>query len=145
MDMEAPRPGTRGEESRRGLDLDLRDTGTRTPSRLLSRRFAIGSLVALGILGANAFVSYRTIANLIDASRTVENTLKFVGALKDIQDFVTDSQIELRGYIISGERDRLIRAQERLGRASNLGQDLYALSAAIPDKMQQVKALDTLI
>jgi len=143
MDSRDTRP--RVEESRRGPDLERSDAGTGKRLRFLSRRFAIGSLVALGILAANAFVSYRTIANLIDASRTVENTLKFVGALKDIQDFVADSQIELRAYIIGGERDRLIQAQARLGRASNLVQDLYALSAVIPDKRQQVEALDTLI
>jgi diguanylate cyclase (GGDEF)-like protein len=117
--------------------------GKRLP--LQSRRFVVGSLVALAILVANAFVSYRTIANLIDASRTVENTLKVVGALKDIQDSVADSQLELRGYIISGERDRLIQAQALLGRAANLVQTLHDLSGAIPDQMQQVEALDTLI
>jgi len=54
-------------------------------SPFLSRRFVIGSLVAFGILVANAFVTYRTIANLIEASRIAENTLKVVEALKDLQ------------------------------------------------------------
>jgi hypothetical protein len=102
------------------LDLAQAEAGSWKPSRFLSRRFVVGSLVALGILVANAFVSYRTVANLIEASRTVENTLKVVGTLKDVQDAVADSQIELRGYILSGERDRLIQAQAYLGRAANL-------------------------
>jgi diguanylate cyclase (GGDEF)-like protein len=127
------------------LDLAQAEAGSWKPSRFLSRRFVVGSLVALGILVANAFVSYRTVANLIEASRTVENTLKVVGTLKDVQDTVADSQIELRGYILSGERDRLIQAQAYLGRAANLVLTLRALSGAIPDQMQQVDLLDSLI
>ena len=111
----------------------------------LSRRFVIGSLIALGILVANALVSYRTIANLIEASRTAENTLKLVGALKDLQGNVVDSEVELRGYIISRERDRLVRAQASLGRAANLAQTVRALSGAIPDQMPQVELLGALI
>ena len=92
----------------------------------LSRRFVIGSLIAFGILFANAFVSYRTIANLIEASRTAENTLKLVGALKDLQRNVVGSEVELRGYIIGGERERLAGAQAFVGRAADLVQTLGA-------------------
>jgi diguanylate cyclase (GGDEF)-like protein len=112
---------------------------------LLSRRFVIGSLIAFGILFANAFVSYRTIANLIEASRASENTLKLVAALKDLQRNVADSEIELRGYIMNGEGDRLARAQAYLGRAASLVQTLRALSGAIPDQMPQVELLGALI
>src|SRR6266852_4486237 len=104
------------EESRRGPE---RDAETQERSPFLSRRFVIGSLLAFGILAANAFVTYRTIANLIEASRIAENTLKVVEALRDVQGDVADSQIELRGYIISGERDRLERARAFLERAAN--------------------------
>jgi len=121
------------------------DAGTWKELPFLSRRFVIGSFIALGILVANAFVSYRTIANLVEASRTVENTLKVVGALKDVQDNVADSEVELRRYIIGGERDRLARAQAFLGRTANPVQTLRALSGAIPDQMQQVELLAALI
>ena len=124
---------------------ELSDAGTWKRLPFLSRRFVIGSLIAFGILFANAFVSYRTIANLIEASRTAENTLKLVGALKDLQGNVVGSEIELRGYIISGERDRLARAQAFLGRAANLVQTLRDLSGAIPDQMPQVELLGALI
>ena len=132
-------------EGQSGPGLELSDAGTWKRLPFLSRRFVIGSLIAFGILFANAFVSYRTIANLIEASRTAENTLKFVGALKDLQGHVVGSEIELRGYIISGERDRLARAQAFLGRAANLVQTLRALSGAIPDQMPQVELLGALI
>ena len=125
--------------------LEPSDAGTWKRLPFLSRRFVIGSLIAFGILFANAFVSYRTIANLIEASRTAENTLKLVGALKDLQGNVVGSEIELRGYIISGERDRLARAQAFLGRAANLVQTLRDLSEAIPDQMPQVELLGALI
>src|SRR5256885_16633183 len=105
------------EESQSDPAHELSDAGTRKRLPFLSRRFVIGSLVAFGILVANAFVTYRTIANLIEASRIAENTLKVVEALKDAQNDVADSQIELRGYIISGERDRLERARAFLPRA----------------------------
>jgi diguanylate cyclase (GGDEF)-like protein len=130
---------------RHRVELAQAEAGLWKPSRFVSRRFVVGSLVALGILIANAYVSYRTVANLIEASRTVENTLKVVGTLKEVQDNVSDSQIELRGYILSGERDRLIQAQASLGRAANLVLTLRALSGAIPDQMQQVDQLDSLI
>src|SRR5207245_6048479 len=58
---------------------------------------------------------------------------------------VVGSEIELRGYIISGERDRLARAQAFLGRAANLVQTLRDLSGAIPDQMPQVELLGALI
>ena len=132
-------------EERQSPGLERNPAGTRKRSPFLSRRFVVGSLIALAILVANAFVSYRTIANLVEASRTVENTLKVVGALKEVQDNVADSEIELRGYIISGERDRLARAQAFLGRAANPVQTLRALSGAIPDQMQQVELLAALI
>ena len=133
------------EKSQSEPGLELSDAGTWKRLPFLSRRFVIGSLIAFGILVANAFVSYRTIANLIEASRTAENTLKLVGALKDLQGNVVGSEIELRGYIISGERDRLARAQAFLGRAANLVQTLRALSGAIPDQMPQVELLGALI
>src|SRR5438128_7145197 len=133
------------DESQSDPGLELSDAGTWKRLPFLSRRFVIGSLIAFGILFANAFVSYRTIANLIDASRTAENTLKLVGALKDLQGNVAGSEIELRGYIISGERDGLARAQAFLGRAANLVQTLRDLSGAIPDQMPQVELLGALI
>ncbi len=132
-------------ESQSDPGLELSDAGTWKRLPFLSRRFVIGSLIAFGILFANAFVSYRTIANLIEASRTAENTLKLVGALKDLQGNIVGSETELRGYIISGERDRLARAQAFLGRAANLVETLRALSEAIPDQMPQVELLGALI
>ena len=127
------------EESRGGPERGDAETRVRTP--FLSRRFLIGSLVAFGILVANAFVTYRTIANLIEASRITENTLKVVEALKDVQNNVADSQIELRGYIISGERDRLERARAFLERAAKPVETLRALSGAIPDQTQEIELL----
>src|SRR5260221_378007 len=136
-----PRAGRIPEESRRGPEPDRGDTETLKSPPFLSRRFVIGSLVAFGILVANAFVTYRTIANLIEASRIAENTLKVVEALKDAQNDVADSQIELRGYIISGERDRLERARAFLERAGKYVETLRSLSGAIPDQTQQIELL----
>src|SRR5467141_728264 len=129
------------EQSRRGPEPERDDTETRESPPFLSRRFVIGSLVAFGILVANAFVTYRTIANLVEASRIAENTLKVVEALKDVQGNVADSQIELRGYIISGERERLERARAFLGRAARPVETLRALSGAIPDQAQHIELL----
>jgi diguanylate cyclase (GGDEF)-like protein len=145
MDLSDSRPIPRIEESRSAASLEPSDVETWKRSRFLSRRFVIGSVVALAILVANSFVSYRTIANLIDASRTFENTLKVVGALKDVQDNVANSQMELRGYIISGGRDRLTQALAYLGDAANLVQTLQALPGAIPDQTQQVQSLAFLL
>ncbi|HYQ94432.1 MAG TPA: diguanylate cyclase, partial [Burkholderiales bacterium] len=135
------RTGGIPEESRRGPEPERGDAETRMRSPSLSRRFVIGSLVAFGILVANAFVTYRTIANLIEASRMAENTLKVVEVLKDAQNDVADSQIELRGYIISGERDRLERARGFLERAAKPIETLGALSGAIPDQTRQIELL----
>src|SRR5258706_314747 len=135
------RTGGVPEENRRGPEPERGDAETRALSPFLSRRFVIGSLVAFGILVANAFVTYRTIANLIEASRMAENTLKVVEVLKDAQNDVADSQIELRGYIISGERDRLERARGFLERAAKPIETLGALSGAIPDQTRQIELL----
>src|SRR5258708_11636711 len=126
------RTGGIPEQSRRGPEPERGDTETRKSPPFLSRRFVIGSLVAFGILVANAFVTYRTIANLIEASRIAESTLKVVEALKDVQGDVADSQIELRGYIITGQRDPLARAHAFLERAAKPVETLRALSGAIP-------------
>src|SRR5258708_19112264 len=135
------RTGGIPEQSRRGPEPERGDTETRESPPFLSRRFVIGSLVAFGILVANAFVTYRTIANLIEASRIAENTLKVVEALKDVQDAVADSQIELRGYIISGDRERLERARTFLERTAKPVETLRALSGAIPDQTQEFELL----
>ena len=129
------------EGSRREPEPELGDAETREISPFISRRFVIGSLLAFGILVANAFVTYRTIANLIEASRIAENTLKVVEALKDVQGDVADSQIELRGYIISGERERLERARAFLERGATRAETLRALSGAIADQTQQIELL----
>src|SRR6266850_4913866 len=135
------RTGGIPEENRRGPEPERGDAETRMRWPFLSRRFVIGSLVAFGILVANAFVTYRTIANLIEASRIAENTLKVVEALKDVQNDVADSQIELRGYIISGEQERLDRARAFLERTAKQVETLRALSGAIPDQTQQIELL----
>src|SRR5262249_47514795 len=139
------RPSPRVEEGRGGHAFAADDEKPWKRSPFLSRRFVVGSLVAFGILVANALVSYRTIANLIESSQTVEDTLKLVAALKDVQESVVNSETELRGYIISGERERLIQAQAFLGSASNLVQPLHALSAATPAQVRQIESLDALI
>src|SRR5256885_15445477 len=82
------------EESQSEPGLELSDAGTWKRLPFLSRRFVIGSLIAFGILVANAFVSYRTIAHLIEASRTAENTLKLVGAPKDLPSNALGSEVE---------------------------------------------------
>src|SRR5690242_18025901 len=128
-------------EGRRVIESERTDAENRKRSLFLSRRFVLGSLVAFAILAANAFVTYRTIANLIEASGIVENTLKAVEALRDVQNDVGDSQIELRGYIITGERDRLERAHALLERAAKPVDTLRTLSGAVPDQMQQVELL----
>jgi diguanylate cyclase (GGDEF)-like protein len=133
------------DEGQSGARLESTGAGTRKRSLFASRRFVIGSLVAFGILVANALVTYQTTANLIEASRIVESTLKVVQALKEVQENVADSQIELRGYIISGERDRLARAHAFLDRAAKPVETLRALPGAIPDQMQQVESLSALI
>ena len=102
------RTGGIPEESRRGPEPERDDAETPESPPYLSRRFMIGSLFAFAILVVNAFVTYRTIANLIEASRIAENTLKIVEALKDVQGHAADSQIELRGYIISGDRKSVV-------------------------------------
>jgi diguanylate cyclase (GGDEF)-like protein len=121
------------------------DTGRWKLSPFLSRRFVIGSSVAFLILAANAFLTYRTIANLIEASRAVENTLKVIEALKDVQNNVVGAETGLRGYILSGERERLVQAHEYLGRATPPIKTLRARLEATPDRTQQVESADALI
>ena len=124
---------------------DRSEAGGSKLLRFLSRKFVVGSIVALGILVANALVSYRTITNLIDASRTVESTLKVVEALKDVRDRVVNSETELRGYIISGDGDRLARARAFLESAREPVRTLHVLSEAIPDQLREIEELDSLI
>ena len=121
------------------------DTGAWKRSPFLSRRFVIGSIVAFGILAANAYVTYRTVANLIDASRSVEGTLAVVAALKDVQNSIAGAETELRGYILTGERDRLVQAHELVGRAGLPVRALRATPEAIAEQIQKIEALDALI
>ena len=125
--------------------LDRSEAGGSKLLRFLSQKFVVGSIVALGILVANALVSYRTITNLIDASRTVERTLKVVEALKDVRDSLVNSETELRGYVISGDGDRLARARAFLESTKERVQTLHVLSEAIPDQLRQIEQLDALI
>src|SRR4029077_13242076 len=121
------------------------DTGRWKRSPFLSRRFVVGSSVAFVILAANAFLTYRTIANLIDASRAVESTLEAIESLKNVQSDVVEAEIGLRGYILSGERDRLVQAHEALSRAALPIKALHARPEATLDQAQQVESADALI
>ena len=124
---------------------DLTDTGGWRRSPFLSRRFAIGSIVALCVLIANAYVTYRTIANLVEVSRSVENTLWVVAALKDVQNNLAAAESELRGYILTGERSRLAQAHEYVGHAGLPVQGLRARPDAVGERIHRVHALDALI
>jgi diguanylate cyclase (GGDEF)-like protein len=104
-----------------------------------------GSVVALGVLVGNAYLTYRTIAELVVASRSVENTLWVVGALKDVQGNLAAAQTELRGYLLTGERERLAQAHEFVGRAGLPVQALRARPDAVAGHEQRVEALDALI
>src|SRR5258706_2056569 len=72
------RTGGIPQESRRGPEPERGDAETRMRSPFLSRRFVIGSFVAFGILVADAFLTYRTIGNMIQASPIAHNTLTVV-------------------------------------------------------------------
>ena len=121
------------------------DTGRWKRSPFLSRRFVIGSSLAFVILAANAFLTYRTIGILVEASRAVESTLKVIGVLKDVQSDVAGAETGLRGYILSGERERLAQAHEQLGRAAQSVKALRSRPEAPPDQAQQVESADALI
>jgi diguanylate cyclase (GGDEF)-like protein len=121
------------------------ETGRWKRSPFLSSRFVIGSSVAFVILAANALLTYRTIAILIEASRAVESTLKVIEALKDVQNNVAGAETGLRGYILSGERDRLARAHDLLGGAAQSMQALRARPEATPDQAQQLESAAALI
>ena len=121
------------------------ETGAWKRSPFLSRRFVVGTLVVLGVLVANAYVTYRTIAGLVEASRSVENTLWVAAALKDVQSNLATAQTELRGYILTGERGRLVLAHELVERAGLPVQALRARPEAIPDQKQRVEALHAMI
>ena len=124
---------------------DLTDTGAWRRSPFLSRRFVFGSIVALCVLVANAYVTYRTIAGLVEASRSVENTLWVTAALKDVQGNLAGAETELRGYILTGERQRLDQAHALVERAGLPVQALRARPEAIPEQRYRVEALDALI
>jgi diguanylate cyclase (GGDEF)-like protein len=121
------------------------DTGRWKRSPFLSRRFVVGSSVAFVILAANALLTYRIIASLVEASRAVESTLKVIEDLKDVQNNIVGAETGLRGYILSGERDRLAQAQDFLGRAAQAVKGLRARPEATPDRSQQVESADVLI
>ena len=117
----------------------------RKRSPFLSRRFVLGSSAAFVIVAANALLTYRTIANLVETSRAVESTLRVIDDLKDVQNSVIGAQTGLRGYILTGERKRLVQAHELLGRAAQPIKALRTHPEAIPDRGQQVESADTLI
>jgi diguanylate cyclase (GGDEF)-like protein len=121
------------------------DTGERKRSPFLSRRFVLGSILAFAILAANAYVTYRTIAKLIESTRSVESTLKVLESLKDIQGSVTDVERELRGYIVSGESDRLAGARESLLRAGIPIRGLRARPDADPEQARRLDTLDAFV
>jgi diguanylate cyclase (GGDEF)-like protein len=121
------------------------DTGRWQRAPFLSRRFVIGSSIAFVILAANAFLTYRTIANLIQTSGAVENTLKVIEALKDVQNSVAGAEVGLRGYILSGERERLAQAHEYLGRAAQPIKALRARPEAAPGQAERIESVDALI
>jgi diguanylate cyclase (GGDEF)-like protein len=121
------------------------DTGRWKASPFLSRRFVIGSSIAFVIVAANAFLTYRTIANLVETSRAVESTLEAIASLKSVQSDIVGAETGLRGYILSGERDRLARAHDSLSRAAQPIQALRERPEAIPDQAQRVESADALI
>jgi len=121
------------------------DTGQWKRSPFLSRRFVLGSSIAFVIVAANAFLTYRTIANLVETSRAVESSLEAMASLKNVQSDIAGAETGLRGYILSGERDRLVQAHASLSRAVPPIQALRARPDATSDNTQQVESADALI
>src|SRR5262249_41691706 len=80
-----------------------------------------------------------------EVSRSVGNVLGVVGPRQDVQGNLVAAQTELRGYILTGERDRLAQAGEFVGRAGLPVQALRARPAVIADQRARIDALDALI
>jgi diguanylate cyclase (GGDEF)-like protein len=68
-----------------------------------------------------------------------------MASLKNVQSDIVGAQTGLRGYILSGEHDRLVQAHTSLSRAVQPTQALLARPDAIPDRTQQVESADALI
>ena len=109
------------------------------------RRSAAGLGLALLVLAAVAFVSYRSVSSFLSTQRFVASTREAVNSLRDVLSELRLAEMSRRGYILTG-RDRYLAGYR--GSVARLKPKLARLRLAFfhdPIQLRQVEELEPLI
>ena len=111
----------------------------------LPRKVVIAFGLGLAILAVNALVAYQTIVSLREATRSVEDGLRVVELLRNVNAAIGDSEAAQRGYIISEKPEYLEDSSEALRRAEGQLDEIRALVGNGAVELEKVASLQSSI
>lgn len=111
----------------------------------ISRKFMIGFSFALVILAANIFISKNALLKQFDAADAVTASLRMIDVLKNIQSSMANLEITLRGYIVSGDEDYLMRSHLTLSATRETVAQLQTLAVGNAEAERAAAELENLI
>src|SRR5437773_1548703 len=80
----------------------------------ISKEFLCWFFLAILILATNIFIATTALERQSRATSSIENSLRVIDALKDIQFNTANLEILQRNYIVSGKEDHLEQAMQAL-------------------------------
>jgi PAS domain S-box-containing protein len=107
----------------------------------LENNIKVGILVILGVLIANAALSYRSTSTLINRTEWVMHTDRVIAELEATLSTLKDAETGERGYIITGEETYLEPYQAALGQIDRHVQAVRDLTVDNPSQQARIPLL----
>lgn len=104
-----------------------------------------GYLVAFIVLLVSYIVSFVSTQNLMKQSALVNHSNDIIHGLENVVGYVTQSESAARGYIITNERELLLKYHSSHNHADSALQNVKTLMADNPSQQKKMDSLKTLI
>jgi PAS domain S-box-containing protein len=113
---------------------------------VISRKFAaVGMVIALAVLVANAWITYHSTVDLNDRDRWVEHTQTVITELLGAKGAASDAISLLRGYFLSGDANVIASARAASQEAMDHASRVFDLTADNPQRHQNAQKLQNTI
>src|SRR6478752_1435119 len=107
----------------------------------LENNIKVGILVLLGVLLANAALSYRSTSTLINRTEWVMHTDRVIAELESTLSALIDAETGERGFIITGDETYLEPYQTAIGQIDRHLQAVRNLTIDNPSQQERIPLL----
>ncbi|MEC5214092.1 PAS domain S-box-containing protein [Polaromonas sp. CG_9.5] len=108
-------------------------------------KIGAGFVLALVVLVVIGLTSYRSLSNLIEASRLKTHTYIVLGDLEGVLSQLKDAETGQRGYIITGQESYLEPYHAAAKMVGQLSDELRKLTADNPNQQRRLDVLQSLV